>query len=695
MRLCSCLLLSVLAMGCAGGKNTDDDGDGVTAATDCDDGDIDIFPGAAELCDGVDNDCDELVDDEDELDPSAAPVWFADDDGDGFGGAEVGAFCAPPAVLVRDDSDCDDADGNIKPGATEICDGVDNDCDGDMDADDEGYVGGDEQVWFQDADGDGFGSAASFITACAAPAGHVADSTDCDDSPTGADRNPGAPEICDGKDNNCDVATGLLVDDEDPAIDFTGEPVYYEDLDEDGFGDPATAHQQCETPLDQVTLGGDCDDSAEEVNPDATEVCDGYDTDCDGVSEQDTWALPSHPYRVPVIVRAPNRPGAGLPISVDVDFAAALAAVGDASGLAPNSVRAVLQDCAYGYPTVPTEVIDGLTGVLDAREIVAPTGDGEAAVVFLYDDDGNLATPDVLPANNEVRFDLYFGSVATSSAIGAQSYSSQLVVTQPGGRVRVSTGASVFELDPAQGGLSTTVGLVGRDSVAAQADAVNGNGMFLGATGGLGGWVSVAGDTSGDVEVVHSGRLVAVARGHGAASNAYGGFDATYTWVAFSGRPELYVKTRFTLDRSSDIGPQAPYWSSAVRPYQVDNITLINLVGGTAASDGTTYLWAHGSYDANSYGVFLGFRRQPAHLAPPVATPTGGAGGGRHLAMAGQDVDANPGGNLVTLPAGTHVLDDSIVMVHPHTGTQASATDAFFALSRGVTTTVGAVEEAP
>jgi len=112
--------------------------DQVADATDCDDGDAAINPAAEEICDGVDNDCDGLIDDED--DPvSGTSVWYADADGDGYGDADAPVeSCDPPTDHVADDTDCDDADAAIHPGATEIAgDGIDNDCNGwtDIDAD--------------------------------------------------------------------------------------------------------------------------------------------------------------------------------------------------------------------------------------------------------------------------------------------------------------------------------------------------------------------------------------------------------------------------------------------------------------------------------------------------------------------------------------------------------------------------------
>ncbi len=109
----------------------DADGDGADAATDCDDADSTRHPGAAEVCDEVDNDCDGEVDDA----ATDARTWYADADGDGHGVlAQPIAACRASDGLAALSDDCDDADAFVHPGATEVCDDVDNDCDGTVDA---------------------------------------------------------------------------------------------------------------------------------------------------------------------------------------------------------------------------------------------------------------------------------------------------------------------------------------------------------------------------------------------------------------------------------------------------------------------------------------------------------------------------------------------------------------------------------
>jgi hypothetical protein len=132
-------------------------------------------------------------------------TWYYDADGDGFGVAGLAlSSCEAPRGYVAISGDCDDISASISPDAAEICDGIDNDCDGD--ADPAGTPG--DTPFYADGDGDGYGDATDTQTSCSAPSGYVAVDGDCDDASAAAA--PGLAEICgDGIDNNCDgAATG-------------------------------------------------------------------------------------------------------------------------------------------------------------------------------------------------------------------------------------------------------------------------------------------------------------------------------------------------------------------------------------------------------------------------------------------------------------------------------------------------------
>jgi hypothetical protein len=254
------------------------DGDGASPPEDCDDADPGVYPGAIEVCDGADQDCDALVDDADpSLDLGSASVWFADVDEDGFGDAAVSvAACVAPAGHVANDGDCDDADPARAPDHPEICGGVDEDCDGLVDDDDPSVS--DATAWYPDGDGDGAGADEGVVVACVAPAGSVPSSGDCDDA--APEVGPSALEVCNTIDDDCDGS----IDDADPSRDPASATVWYPDVDGDGFGDPSAPLAACVAPAGYGVDDQDCDDAHAAAFPGGEELPDdGVDGDCDGV----------------------------------------------------------------------------------------------------------------------------------------------------------------------------------------------------------------------------------------------------------------------------------------------------------------------------------------------------------------------------------------------------------------------------
>jgi len=244
---------------------------------DCDDTARDIHPDAAEECDEVDNDCDTLVDEPDAID---APTFYADTDTDGYGDPDVSQVaCEAPSGFVSNSMDCDDTDSTINPAGTEVCGGGDEDCDGIIDDADATVTG--TTTFYEDADSDTYGNAASTTDACVAPTGFVSDATDCDD--TDGDVHPAATEMCDSVDNNCDGTT-----DEDTAADARN---WYLDADSDAYGLASSTTTACNWPVGYAAVRGDCDDTDASVNPGATESWyDGIDADCAGDSDYDADA---------------------------------------------------------------------------------------------------------------------------------------------------------------------------------------------------------------------------------------------------------------------------------------------------------------------------------------------------------------------------------------------------------------------
>ncbi|MFT5681709.1 MAG: hypothetical protein ACI8RZ_002615 [Myxococcota bacterium] len=245
-----------------GDPSVDADADGYDESEDCDDANSVVNPGAEEICDGVDNNCDG------EVDESVTTTFYADIDGDGFGDADSSTeACEPPEGYVATGTDCDDFNAEVYPSSAEQCDELDNDCDGEIDEDV-------RYDWYADADGDGFGDPDSAYETCDPPPGYVTDDTDCDDTADTAF--PGGEEVCDEVDNDCDGET-----DEDVTT------TYYQDTDGDGFGIADVTTSACDLPTGYAADPGDCDDADGAISPNATEVCDDLDNDCDGDADSD------------------------------------------------------------------------------------------------------------------------------------------------------------------------------------------------------------------------------------------------------------------------------------------------------------------------------------------------------------------------------------------------------------------------
>ncbi len=196
-------------------------------------------------------------------------------------------------------TDCDDSRAAVYPGATEVCDGVDNNC-----------AGGETDAvstrrFFADGDGDGYGNPLAEVFACLRPAGAVDTGTDCDDADASA--HPDQEEVlCDGRDEDCDGTKddvwtpGLACTTSDgcagavscrsggttgAACVATQSPSAWF-VDEDGDGQAGTEVRSCTEPQGASSERTDCDESSRFAHDERTEVCDKLDNDCDGMKDE-------------------------------------------------------------------------------------------------------------------------------------------------------------------------------------------------------------------------------------------------------------------------------------------------------------------------------------------------------------------------------------------------------------------------
>ena len=237
-----------------GAISNDADCDGVLTLDDCNDNSVDFGAQA------VDGDCDGTLtaDDCDDTDPNST-ILSEDADCDGF-------------ISIND---CDDDNDTIHPSATEVCDEIDNNCDGFID---ENVT----TIFFRDDDGDGDGTSLQTIEACIVPDNYAETNTDCNDADPAVFL--GAEELCDGRDNDCDGITPLeeIDNDDDGYVECYVDPLIWRGNNQLSGGDcddtiASFSNQGTDADCDGILTADDCDDT----DPNSTILVE--DADCDGV----------------------------------------------------------------------------------------------------------------------------------------------------------------------------------------------------------------------------------------------------------------------------------------------------------------------------------------------------------------------------------------------------------------------------
>lgn len=201
--------------------------------------------------------------------PCDQSIYYADIDNDSYGDPSYYIYsCNDTIGYVTNNIDCNDLDNLIHPGVEDLCNTVDDDCDGVMD-EDALFL-----TWYLDFDSDGFGNLNIDSVSCFELVGYVFNTTDCNDENILI--NPDANELCNNVDDNCDT----YIDEGLPFIN------YYLDADSDLFGNSEMDSLWCTILMGYVLDSTDCDDTNPDIYPSAEEILNGLDDDCDQMVDE-------------------------------------------------------------------------------------------------------------------------------------------------------------------------------------------------------------------------------------------------------------------------------------------------------------------------------------------------------------------------------------------------------------------------
>jgi hypothetical protein len=320
-------------------------------------------------------------------DGGVATRYYRDQDGDGFGNpTEPVLRCAVPRTftVATNGDDCNDNPDSqgalFHPNAAETCDLLDNDCDGEID---EGLPG---SLWFEDADGDGYGDPGRSRVFCKPPPGWVASSNDCE--PHDARIHPGAIEICNGLDDNCNGTRDDIPQEGEPCTDPSRPGVC------------AQGARSCIAGLDACR---------QTVFPSA-EVCDGLDNNCD--------------------TRTDEKPDCGGPAVFAADPGVAFGA-----RYLATSLNGVPRNCVRDNPaSTPADTVTPPTGTTG----VIWSGSGGGSHVFWAERDGG--TWDLSRTGANLKLFATFrgdGGVNSSGSRWADHNQPVVLLCGPGGFLRL------------------------------------------------------------------------------------------------------------------------------------------------------------------------------------------------------------------------------------------------------------------